>query len=332
MLVKKRRLDKLPLFIALTGSLVLGISSPSTKPAWSQDVVAKPVSASQEKLNKEVADVVGESTGIPLKKEDLQPREVKNKSEVKKKGGFSLNPMRWFYGPITEMQETIARLEQQIIHLEAPIAGLEKPLLALRGDVNGVDKRIKRVRRDMGSIRDTLVETSKSMDDAKKEIRETKKAVTITNEELVETKEEVVSASHNINLTRKQLGGMHATIVKMGDKLNKLDQTVEELKKPVEKLPEPVVGVESHLARLENDLSLLRASVDRTSNLILTIIILTAVGVGLGTPLIILVLFKLKSPKTIESKEYRDPESEVSYYSSLKPHAYFDGGRGYHNN
>ena len=84
--------------------------------------VVSPLGASAQpsansKLDTEVADAISESTGISAKK-SLEPKKAPAMPKNVESSAFGINPLKWFYGPITQMQETIVKLEQQIMRLE----------------------------------------------------------------------------------------------------------------------------------------------------------------------------------------------------------------------
>ena len=136
--------------------------------AFSAGVSAHAVPSSQtessEMLDKKVADAISESTGVNTDKKDLEPKKALPLAKVVEQStGFGLNPLRVFYGPVTEMQETVVKLEQQIMRLQGPIAGIRQPMLDLREDVRKVDARLLDVNKDMRSIERNLVTTSEKI-------------------------------------------------------------------------------------------------------------------------------------------------------------------------
>lgn len=71
------------------------------------------------------------------------------------KKGFSvgdLNPIRWIFKPVIDMQERIVHLEKQIMRLEAPIASLQKPMVGLREDMVKVQDQMTVMHSDIGNI------------------------------------------------------------------------------------------------------------------------------------------------------------------------------------
>ena len=103
---------------------------------------ARPERAKEEqrKADKATIDAINQIDGVHVD-EDV----------FKEDKGFDagdLNPFKWIFKPITDMQKRVIHLEKQMMRLEGPIAGLQKPMNGLRQDMIGVRKELRGVRKD----------------------------------------------------------------------------------------------------------------------------------------------------------------------------------------
>lgn len=64
-----------------------------------------------------------------------------------------LNPVKWIFKPVIDMQKQVIHLEKQIMRLEAPIASLQKPMVGLRQDMVSVQDEMKVMHTDINNIR-----------------------------------------------------------------------------------------------------------------------------------------------------------------------------------
>jgi len=125
--------------------------------------------AQQEKTDNEMIDGVNQVPGVEVDKEVF-----------KEKKGFSvgdLNPLKWVFKPVTDMQEKVVHLEKQIMRLEGPIAGLQKPMVDVRGNMMEVQGQLHGVSGDMGSVERRLSHVEQQLDKMLPPIIELKKPV-----------------------------------------------------------------------------------------------------------------------------------------------------------
>lgn len=111
--------------------------------------VLAPAVKKQQQTDLKMVDAVNKIDGVNVDKEIF-------KAEKK---GFklgNLNPIKWVFKPIIDMQKQVVHLEKQIMRLEAPIAALQKPMVGLREDMGGVQKQMGDLRTDIGGIHDQM--------------------------------------------------------------------------------------------------------------------------------------------------------------------------------
>ncbi|MBP7863344.1 hypothetical protein KA183_16780 [bacterium] len=106
--------------------------------------------------------------------------EVVDEPKGSNKPGFQLgdlNPIKWIFKPVTDMQEKVVHLEKQIVKLEGPISGLQKPMVDVRGNMVEVQGQLKGVSVDMASVDKRLGHVEKQLDRMYKPIVELKEPV-----------------------------------------------------------------------------------------------------------------------------------------------------------
>ncbi len=110
----------------------------------------------QEKADNATIDAVNQIDGVKV-----------DKDAFKEKKGFTvgdLNPFKWVFKPVTDMQEKVVHLEKQIMRLEGPIAGLQKPMVGVRSDMVEVQGQLTGVSGDMSSVDKRLTHVEKQLD------------------------------------------------------------------------------------------------------------------------------------------------------------------------
>lgn len=123
----------------------------------------------QEKADQATVEAVNQIDGVNVDKEAF-----------KEKKGFTigdLNPFKWVFKPVTDMQEKVVHLEKQIMRLEGPIAGLQKPMIGVRDDMVEVQGQLHGVSGDMTSVDRRLARVEKQLDKMYKPIVDLQKPV-----------------------------------------------------------------------------------------------------------------------------------------------------------
>ncbi|MDX2108312.1 MAG: hypothetical protein SFY67_18105 [Candidatus Melainabacteria bacterium] len=159
--------------IALSG---LAFSTLDAKEAYGPKNVSPQSLKDPTKQNfedvKNVADVENKKDAKAVAEEDA--------AVGAQKKGFQLgdlNPIRWIFKPVTDMQDKVVHLEKQIVRLEGPISGLQKPMVEVRTDMVGVQGQLKGVTGDMGSVDKRLGHVEKQLDKMYQPIVELKQPV-----------------------------------------------------------------------------------------------------------------------------------------------------------
>jgi len=110
----------------------------------------------QEKADNEMIEGINEIPGVEV-----------DKDAFKEKKGFSLgdlNPFKWVFKPVTDIQEKVVHLEKQIMRLEGPIASLHKPMVDVRGSMTQVQEQMVGVSGDMSSVEKRLAHIEEQLD------------------------------------------------------------------------------------------------------------------------------------------------------------------------
>ncbi len=100
----------------------------------------KATQSTKRAVHKEVkAEAIGEVDGVPLDKNASKPE----------KNGFSigdLNPLKYIFAPITDVQKEVKTLTKQITEIETPINELQEPMVGLREDMVNVSGQVGQIR------------------------------------------------------------------------------------------------------------------------------------------------------------------------------------------
>lgn len=99
----------------------------------------------QAVTDKKMIEAVNQVDGVEVDPNAFEPE----------KKGFTigdLNPIKWIFKPVIDMQKRIIHLEKQMMRLEAPIASLQKPMVGLREDMVGVQTEMQTMHGDIVNI------------------------------------------------------------------------------------------------------------------------------------------------------------------------------------
>ena len=143
--------------------------------------------AKDSKNAKDTKDLKESNAKESKSKEPKRISDAKNVEQVDgdeavgaQKKGFQLgdlNPIRWIFKPVTDMQEKVVHLEKQIVRLEGPISGLQKPMVDVRGNMVQVEGQLQGVSGNMSSVDKRLGHVEKQLDKMYQPIVELKKTV-----------------------------------------------------------------------------------------------------------------------------------------------------------
>lgn len=129
-------------------------SSPNTASAQKEmsksNQSAPATKAMKDTVHKEIkAEAVGEVDGVPLDKKDMKPE----------KKGFSvgdLNPLKWIFKPITDVQKEVKTLGKKMTQIETPITDLQEPTVGLHQDLVNVQGQVSEVRTGIHGIHNKM--------------------------------------------------------------------------------------------------------------------------------------------------------------------------------
>lgn len=223
--------------------------SPKTKVEIKKDPMAVEDSTAQKQLDQQMIEDSNKIPGVEIKADEFH--------EDDKFTIGDLNPFKWIFKPVTDMQKRVIHLEKQMMRLEGPIANLQKPMIGLRKDMVGVQKDLGDVRGDMNSVRGKMDSLEGNLGD-------------------------IGGQMHSVN---QGIGGVRSQIKQM-------EGPLVALKDPVIGLQKPVSGVDMKLERLETDLDELKEVVTLTSTLILIAIVGVGLAICVGTPVAALFAFR----------------------------------------
>lgn len=134
----------------------------------------------QKKADKAMIEAVNQIDGVKVKADTFEDEDAKDK-------GFQLhdlNPAKYIFKPVTDMQKRVIHLEKQMMRLEGPIAGLQKPMIGLRtdmidmsGEVKGMRTQLNGVSGNMTSVDNRLGHVESQLNQIYKPISELKQPV-----------------------------------------------------------------------------------------------------------------------------------------------------------
>ena len=132
----------------------------------------------------------------------------------KKKGSFlgNLNPFKWIFKPVTDMQDRLVHLEKNMMRMQAPIAALNPPINGLREDMGAVSKKMKVLHSDVDSIYGGMGTASKK--------------ITHIENTLGQMYEPVVTLKKPVQDLAKPVNGMGETLTDLQRDLKELKNTI----------------------------------------------------------------------------------------------------------
>ncbi len=160
--------------------------------------VLAPAVKKQQQTDLKMVDAVNKIDGVNVDKEIF-------KAEKK---GFKLgdlNPMKWVFKPITDMQKQVVHLEKQIMRLEAPIAALQKPMVGLREDMGGVQTQMSGLRTDIGGIHDQMSGVDTRLGRVEEQLNKIYKPVSELKGPVLGLQKPVAGVNSELNQLKKDL-------------------------------------------------------------------------------------------------------------------------------
>lgn len=148
------------------------------------------------KYNEQQAAAVNRIPGVEVQPEDLKQ---------KKKEGFSLNPIKWIFGPVIRLQEQSVTLEQQIMKLTGPIAALQPGMLKLENRMNSMQQQLTHVEKTTGSVEGELQSIRKDIASMHRTLSEIKKPVTDIKGPIMSLRQPIMNIAKPITGVDKDL-------------------------------------------------------------------------------------------------------------------------------
>ncbi len=244
-------------------------SVPQTAAA-AADPIKQEDNRQQKNLDQKMIESSNQLPGV-----NIQPDEFHEEEK-----GFSvgdLNPFKWIFKPVTDMQKRVIHLEKQMMRLEGPIANLQKPMMGLREDMVSVQDKMKLMRGDMGQVR---------------------------------TKMDGLQG--NLKGIGGQMTHVDSRIGSVQSQLKQIRGPIVALRDPILDLQKPLSSVGGELQTLKSDLHELKDVVKLTSTLILIAIISVGLIICVGTPIAALFAYRnrrwiMEKFGKVDSREGADP-------------------------
>jgi archaellum component FlaC len=160
----------------------------------------------QKEVDSSMIKAVNQVPGV-----DVDEQAFKNE---KKKGSFlgNLNPFKWIFKPVTDMQDRIVHLEKNMMRMQAPMAALNPPIKGLRQDMTGVSQKMKVLHSDVNSIYGGMGSASKK--------------ITHIENTLGQMYEPVVTLKKPVEDLAKPINGMGDTLAELQSDLKELKNTI----------------------------------------------------------------------------------------------------------
>jgi chromosome segregation ATPase len=152
----------------------------------------------QEKTDKAMVDAANNINEV-----EIDPKTF----EVKKKGFTvgDLNPIKWVFKPVIDMQKQVVHLEKQIMRLEAPIASLQKPMVGLRKDMTQVQEQMGSLREDIGGVHGQMGSVDQRLSRVESQLNKMYGPIVSLKDPVVELKKPVVGVNSELMTLKKDL-------------------------------------------------------------------------------------------------------------------------------
>lgn len=275
-----------------------------------------------DKFAAQQAETINKVPGVEVSVEDL-------KEAPKKKGGFSINPIRWIFGPVIKLQEQTVRLQQQMMKLTGPIAALQPAMLTLQGRVDRMGGQLREVqadmrdvRRQMKSISGRLEQTTQHMTGIDEnmgtisgQMSDVQKSLKGTHSQLLRMGPDIASVRSDIAKIRGPITKIEKPLTSIAEPITNLDQQVtgvhdeiKQLRSPIVNIQQPITSLEKQLTGLSDDISALR----NLLSLVLTSIFVAALMIAVGTPIAAIFIWRAKNKILPKPKPGENSEDELA--------------------
>lgn len=316
-----------------------------TGPAWAEDAQT-PVNLNDETVTErekvldqrqtkeanrfaaQQSKVINTVPGVDVSPEDLMEKPAKK--------GFSLNPIRWVFGPVIKLQEQTVRLQQQMMKLTGPIAALQPAMLNLQNRVDKMGGQLKHVQGDMQDVRsqmsaisDRLGETVTSMKGVETRISTVSDQMSGVQHSIKGTYAQLKDMRPDLRQVRSDIGRIRGPITRLQEPLISMVEPIHNLNKqvtgvygeisdiraPLVNIEKPITSLDKQLTGLSNDISELR----KLLSLVLTSIFAAAAIVAIGTPVAAIFIWRTKNKILPAPKPDENSEDEIALAGAKKP-------------
>ncbi|MBY0358241.1 MAG: hypothetical protein K2W82_09595 [Candidatus Obscuribacterales bacterium] len=182
------------------------VSEPAQKPVANSVKTSPEVSKGQiehaaqkqEQVDKAMIEGVNQVDGV----------EVDPKLFEQEKKGFSigdLNPIKWIFKPVIDMQKQIVHLQKQIMRLEAPIASLQKPMVGLRQDMVGVSNQMEVMHGDINNIHGGMTSVDKRLSHVEQQLDKIYTPVAELKNPVIQLQKPVTGVGNQLTTLKKDL-------------------------------------------------------------------------------------------------------------------------------
>lgn len=156
----------------------------------------------QAKADRAMIEAANQIDGV-----NIDPNTFKEK---KKFSAGSLNPVKWIFKPIIDMQKEVVHLEKQIMRLEAPIASLQKPMIGLRSDMAAVQEEMNVMHADITDIHGGMKGVDKRLAHIESQLNK-------MYEPIIDLKNPVIALEKPVNGVSKQLNTLKTDLKELKD-------------------------------------------------------------------------------------------------------------------
>jgi len=157
----------------------------------------------QTKADRAMIEAANQIDGV-----NIDPSTFKEKK--KKFSAGSLNPIKWIFKPIIDMQKEVVHLEKQIMRLEAPIASLQKPMIGLRSDMVSVQDQMNVMHADITDIHGGMKGVDKRLAHIESQLNQ-------MYEPIIDLKNPVIALEKPVNGVSKQLNTLKTDLKELKD-------------------------------------------------------------------------------------------------------------------
>jgi hypothetical protein len=170
------------------------------KPAGNEPTKAQVEHAAkkQEKVDQAMVDAANKIDGV----------EIDKKAFKAEKKGFTvgdLNPIKWVFKPVIDMQKQVVHLEKQIMRLEAPIAALQKPMVGLREDMVQVQSQMGDLRNDIGGVHGQMGSVDKRLGRVETQLNKMYGPIVSLKDPVMDLRKPVVGVNAELLTLKKDL-------------------------------------------------------------------------------------------------------------------------------